>query len=96
MITWSNAAGEAIVPHFQFQSKAKSDDTMQLQYDVAEHMPRVVGQFGCEEERSWPVTFDQNEKGGMDEVEFEKYLLNYSSSLSRCKEHVRTSCFTQG
>jgi hypothetical protein len=39
-------------------------------------MPRVVGQFGCEEERSWPVMFGQNEKGGMDEVEFEKYLLN--------------------
>ncbi len=46
MITGSNAAGEAIVPHFQFQSTAKSDDTMQLQYDVAEHMPRVVSQFG--------------------------------------------------
>ena len=49
---------------------------MRLQYDVAEHMPRVVGQFGCEEERTWPVTFGQNETGGMDEVEFEKYLLN--------------------
>ena len=42
----------------------------------AEHMPRVLGQFGWEEERSWPVTFGQNEKGGMDKVEFEKYLLN--------------------
>ena len=76
MITRSNAAGETIVPHFQFQSKAKSDNTMRLQYDVAEHMPHVVSQFGCEEERSWPVTFGQNEKGGMDEVEFEKYLIN--------------------
>jgi hypothetical protein len=79
MITGSNAAGEAIVPHFQFQSKAKSDDTMRLQYDVAEHMPCVVGQFGfgCEEERTcWPVTFGQNEKRWIDEVEFEKYLLN--------------------
>ncbi len=28
MITGSNAFGEAIVPHFQFQSKAKSNDTM--------------------------------------------------------------------
>jgi len=33
--------------------------------------------FGCKEERSWPVTFGQNEKAGMDEVEFEKYLLNF-------------------
>jgi hypothetical protein len=39
-------------------------------------MPRVVGQFGWGKEQSWPVTFGQNDKEGMDEVEFEKYLLN--------------------
>ncbi len=76
MITGSNAAGEAIMPHFQYQSKAKSEDMMRLQYDVAEHMPLLVGQFRLGKEQSWPVTFGQNEKGGMDKVEFEKYLLN--------------------
>ncbi len=44
-------------------------------------MPHVLGQFGWEEERSWPVTFGQNEKGGMDKVEFEKYLLNAINPL---------------
>jgi hypothetical protein len=39
-------------------------------------MPRVIGQFGCEEVRSWPVTFGANEKGGMDSEEFKKFVLN--------------------
>ncbi len=34
------------------------------------------GKFGCEEERTWPVSFRQNEKGGMDEEEFAEYLFN--------------------
>ncbi len=76
MITGSNAAGEAIVPHFQYQLKVKSKDKMRLQYDMAEYMPHVVGQFRWGKEQSWPVTFGQNEKGGMDEVEFEEYLFN--------------------
>jgi hypothetical protein len=42
----------------------------------AEHMPHVLSQFGWEEERSWPVTLGQNERGRMDEVEFDKYQLN--------------------
>ncbi len=53
MITRSNAAREAIIPHFQYQSKAKSEDMMRLQYDVAEHMPRVVGQLGGERAILW-------------------------------------------
>ena len=75
MITRNNAFGKAIVPHFQFASKAKCYDMMRLQYDVVECIPCVLGQLGCEEERSWQKTFGQNEKGGMDEVEFEKYPL---------------------
>ncbi len=39
-------------------------------------MPQVLGWFGCKEERAWPVSFGQNEKGGMDDVEFKKYMLN--------------------
>jgi hypothetical protein len=49
---------------------------MRLDFDVIEHVPQVLGRFGCEEERAWPVTFGKNEKGGMDNVEFEKYLMN--------------------
>ena len=57
MITGSSAAGGPIPPHLQFQSKAKTKETMKLQYDVIDHMPRVGGQFGFAEVRLWPVTF---------------------------------------
>ncbi len=39
-------------------------------------MPRVLGKFGCKEECTWPVSFGQNEKVGMDKEEFAKYLFN--------------------
>ena len=42
MITGSNAAGDPIPPHLQFQSTAMSKEMMKLQYDVIDHiMPRV-------------------------------------------------------
>ncbi len=43
---------------------------------VLEHAQQVLGTFGGDKERAWPVSFGQNEKRGMDEVEFSKYLLN--------------------
>ncbi len=49
---------------------------MQLDYDVVEHAQQVLGKFGCDNVRAWPVLFGQNAKGGMDEEEFTKYLLN--------------------
>jgi hypothetical protein len=70
MITGSNAAGDLIPPHLQFQRKAKTKDAMKLQYNVTEHMPLVQGQFGCAEVCLWPVTFGANEKGEMDSEEF--------------------------
>jgi hypothetical protein len=76
LITGSTAAGEAFPPHIQYVTKAKTAETMRLDVDVAEHVPRVIGKFGCVEERTWPVSFGQNEKGGMDEEEFAKYLFN--------------------
>jgi hypothetical protein len=76
LITGSTAAGEVLPPHIQYMTKAKSKETMRLDFDVLEHAQQVIGKFGGDEERAWPVSFGQNEKGGMDEVEFEKYLLN--------------------
>ena len=38
---------------------------------MAEWLPDIRGKFGCEDEKSWPVTIGMNEKGGMDEDEFE-------------------------
>jgi hypothetical protein len=34
------------------------------------------GRFGCEEKRSWPAAIGMNEKGGMMDDEFEKYIKN--------------------
>jgi hypothetical protein len=76
LITGGTAAGEAFLPHIQYVTKAKTPETMRLDVDVAEHAPQVLWKFGCEEERTWPVSFGQNEKGGMDEEEFAKYLFN--------------------
>ena len=49
---------------------------MRFDIDVIEHSPRVRGQFGFGEEKLFPITFGMNEKGGMDEKEFEEYLMN--------------------
>ena len=66
MIAGSTAAGEALPPHIQFSTKAKSLEAMRLDFDVVENVPQVLGRFGCEEEHAWPVTFGQNEKQGRD------------------------------
>ena len=38
--------------------------------------PRVIGQFGTDSERAWDCTFGLNTKGGMDDWEFELYIIN--------------------
>jgi hypothetical protein len=73
--------------------KAKTNDTMRLQYDVAEHLPSIWGKFGKDKVWSWPVTFGQNEMGGMDDEKFEKYLMNsivplYLNAKDRPGKHV--------
>ena len=50
MITGSTAASKPFPPHIQFMTKAKSTEMMRLDFDVVEHLPQVLGQFGCEEE----------------------------------------------
>ena len=37
-------------------------------------MVTIYGKFGCDKKKKWPVTFVMNAKGGMDDVEFRKYL----------------------
>jgi hypothetical protein len=72
---------------------------MRLDIDVAEHVPRVIGKFGCAEERTWPVSFGQNEKGGMDEEEFAKYLFNSIVPLfphAKDKPGHRVPCSLEG
>jgi hypothetical protein len=64
LITGSTAAGKVFPPHIQFQSKAKTANTMRIDIDVAKHMQQVLGKFGCNEVKTWPITFGTNEKGG--------------------------------
>jgi hypothetical protein len=64
LICGSNAAGEALPPHFQFQTKAATDERERLQTEVFALSPQVIGQFGTANERQWDCTFAMNTKGG--------------------------------
>ena len=75
MIAGCTAKGEALPPHFQFQTKAKTEERERIRVEVAEFSPDVRGQFGFDEVTSMPASFGLNEKGGMDDTEFEKYLM---------------------
>ncbi len=74
LITGSTAASEVFPPHIQFQTKAKSVDTVQIDIYAAEHIQHILGQFRCKEVKPWPSTFGMNKKGGMDNKEFAKYM----------------------
>jgi hypothetical protein len=74
MITGSNMHGEALPPHFQFMSLAKTTEGMKVPDECFLYSKKTVGAFGLEEEKLWPATFGVNEKGGMDNDEFVLYL----------------------
>ncbi|KAL3771166.1 hypothetical protein ACHAWU_004789 [Discostella pseudostelligera] len=76
MITGSNAWGEALPPHFQFMTSAQTDEGKQIRNDCIRYMMNVRGEFGLGEVVSKPVSIGMNEKGGMDEEEFAKYICN--------------------
>jgi hypothetical protein len=97
LICGSNAAGEALPPHFQFQTKATTDDGQRLRNEVFAYCPRVLGKFGTEEERSWDCTFGLNTKGGMDDREFEEYIMNsilplYPNTRDRPGKRIILKC----
>jgi hypothetical protein len=81
LITSSTAAGEVFPHHIQFQSKAKSINTAQININVAEHMQQVLGKFRCKEVKPWSIVFGINKKGGMDNKEFTKYIWGSISPL---------------
>lgn len=76
MITGSTAFGEALPPHFQFATSAKTDEGKRLQVDSIRWMKNVVGEFGLGKRTSLPATIGMNEKGGMDMEEFAEYIRN--------------------
>jgi len=76
MITGSNAWGEALPPHFQFMTSAQTDEGKQIRNECVRYMKNVKGEFGLGEMASRRVAYGMNEKGGMDEEEFAKYIRN--------------------
>ncbi len=76
LVCGSNAAGEALPPHFQFQTKSTMDEGQQIQKEVFHFCPRVIGKFGTKVKTSWDCTFGLNTKGGMDDREFAHYVTN--------------------
>ena len=78
---WSNAKGEALPPHIQLSTSAKSYERQKFRVEMLEHLHNIVGNFSHETEQSFPVTIGMNEKGGMDDDQFAKYLLNLTSAI---------------
>ena len=76
LVCGSNAAGEALPPHYQFQTKATTDDGKRLRNEVFKYCQRVIGSFGTDSKRSWGATYGLNMKEGMDDQEFELHVLN--------------------
>ena len=54
---------------------AKSDETQRIQIDMADLYKKVVMTLGTDKENELDCTFGLNAKGGMDQVEFEKYMM---------------------
>ena len=76
LVCGSNAAGEALPPHFQFQTKTTTDEGERILNEVFGHVCQVKGKFGHDNEKSFDVTFGLNTKGGMEDCEFRQYVVN--------------------
>ena len=89
MIGGSNAAGEPIPPHFQFQRSAQTPDAKALRIECIRYMLNVQAAFGHEEVQSFPIPLGLNNKGGMDDVDFFEYLQINHEIISRRHTHER-------
>jgi hypothetical protein len=74
IITGSNAAGEPVPPHFEFPSKAQSDETTRINVEAIAMSHTVNAKFGHNSQRQVSCTFGASEKGGMNEVRFANYI----------------------
>jgi hypothetical protein len=76
MISGSNATGEPMIPHFQFQMSAKTDEAEAIRIECLQYMLDVKATVGHEEEQLFLVSVGLNHKGGMNEDEFFEYIQN--------------------
>ncbi len=74
-ISGSNAVGEVVPPHFQLPTAVTAVEHKKVQFDFFVHIKKTHGQFGCNKVKKWPCGFGTNKKGGMNDVEFYKYMI---------------------
>jgi len=97
IICGSNAAGEALPPHFQLKSLAQQDSTQRISIDWFLHAVSVVGKFGFDEPKELPTTFGLNEKGGGELIRAgQVYQEGHIATLSRCCRCSWKACSTEG
>ena len=75
IICGSNAAGEAIPPHFQLKTLAQTTSGQRLSLDFIANCKCVTGRFGFPLAKTLDCTFGMNKKGGMNSTELHKYVL---------------------
>ena len=79
-ISGSSAWGEPLPPHFQFPSRAQHNENKRIKISTFAYMKQIRGTFGNRDddgtykERDWGCTVGMNGKGGMDELEFAKFI----------------------
>ncbi len=74
IICGANAKGEAVPPHFQLKSEAKTGDRQRIAIDVIMNCKSVNGQFGHPSTQILYCTYGMNEKAGMTTIELSKYM----------------------
>jgi len=72
----SSPTGELVPVHFQLPTSATSAEREKLRYDFCLDIKNTRGQFGHDEVQEWPCGIGMNEKGGINDEEFCKYLNN--------------------
>ncbi len=91
-IFWSSAVGECAPIHFQLVNQATTEDGRKLQFEFFKHIRYTCGKFGRAEAKNFPCTVGMNEKGGMNDVEFEKYINNIINDMFPDMEDIPGKC----
>jgi hypothetical protein len=81
MIGGGSAAGDPTAPHFQFKLMATTEETKRFSDNILKDFKRTIAKFGYLEPQCFNPTIGANECGGMDAVEFSKYLLGLVKTL---------------
>eukprot|EP00804_Cyclotella_cryptica_P018915 CCRYP_006435-RA/>CCRYP_006435-RA protein AED:0.37 eAED:0.41 QI:34/0/0/1/0/0/2/0/145 len=60
----------------RFSTTSKHEVTQRINVNSIALVPKIHGQFGTSDLMEWPLTIGMNETGGMNDVEFQEYILN--------------------